>query len=41
MSEVKPEQRQSDLQLIRDSWQTLWRNGRKQYRTTGRGAFCL
>ena len=38
---MNPEQRESDLQLIRDSWQTLWSGGRKQYRATGRGALII
>ncbi len=35
------DQRAGDLQLIRDSWQTLWSSGRKQYRATGRGALII
>ena len=41
MGEVSAEQRQGDLQLIRDSWQTLWSSGRKQYRATGHGALII
>lgn len=36
-----PEQRAADLQLIRDSWRTLWSGGRKQYRATGHGALII
>ena len=38
---MDPAQRASDMQLIRDSWQTLWSGGRKQYRATGRGALII
>lgn len=38
---MRPEQRAADLQLIRDSWRTLWSSGRKQYRITGRGALII
>jgi hypothetical protein len=41
MENVNPEQRAGDMQLIRDSWQTLWSSGRKQYRTDGRGALII
>jgi hypothetical protein len=41
MDNVNPDQRASDLQLIRDSWQTLWSSGRKQYRAAGRGALII
>ena len=41
MDNVSPDQRASVLQLIRDSWQTLWSGGRKQYRATGRGALII
>ena len=41
MGEVSAKQRQGDLQLIRDSWQTLWSSGRKQYRAAGRGALII
>ena len=41
MDSVNPKQRTSDLQLIRDSWQTLWSGGRKQYRTDGRGLLII
>lgn len=34
-------QRAGDLQLIRDSWRTLWSGGRKQHRATGRGALII
>jgi hypothetical protein len=34
-------QRASDLQLIRDSWQTLWSGGCKQYRADGRGLLII
>ena len=38
---MNPAQRTSDMQLIRDSWQTLWSGGRKQYRTDGRGLLII
>ena len=41
VNQIQPEQRQSDLQLIRDSWRSLWSGGRKQYRATGRGALII
>lgn len=41
MNNVNPAQRAGDMQLIRDSWQTLWSSGRKQYRATGRGAMII
>jgi hypothetical protein len=41
MGDVNPDQRASDLQLIRDSWRILWSGGRKQYRATGRGALII
>ena len=41
MANVDPAQRTSDLHLIRDSWQTLWSGGRKQYRAAGRGALII
>ena len=41
MNAVNPAQRQGDLQLIRDSWSTLWNGGRQQYRATGRGALII
>jgi hypothetical protein len=34
-------QRACDLQLIRDSWRTLWSGGRKQYRVDGRGLLII
>jgi hypothetical protein len=41
MNNVNPAQRAGDMQLIRDSWQTLWSGGRRQYRATGRGALII
>ena len=38
---MNPEQRAGDMQLIRDSWQTLWSGGRKQYRADGRGLLII
>jgi hypothetical protein len=38
---MNPEQRAGDMQLIRDSWQTLWSSGRKQYRADGRGLLII
>jgi hypothetical protein len=38
---MDPAQRGSDLQLIRDSWRTLWSGGRKQYRVDGRGLLII
>ena len=41
MNAVNPAQREGDLQLIRDSWSTLWNGGHQQYRATGRGALII
>ena len=38
---MNPEQRAGDMQLIRDSWQTQWSGGRKQYRADGRGRLII
>jgi len=38
---MNPEQRAGDMQLIRDSWQTLWSGGRKQYRADSRGLLII
>jgi len=38
---MNPEQRAGDMQLIRDSWQTLWSGGRNQYRADGRGLLII
>lgn len=38
---MDPAQRANDMQLIRDSWQTLWSGGRKQYRAEGRGLLII
>jgi hypothetical protein len=41
MDNVNLEQRAGDMQLVRDSWHTLWSSGRKQYSAAGRGALII
>ena len=41
MDNANPAQRIKDMHLIRDSWQTLWNGGQKQYPTDGRGLLII